>query len=478
MAVDDRDLQRLRNRLDESYAQLKQRQRSDSDRLKSWEKEFKTLREGLIDSTKTMQDDMVERFRELEEDMRRKYVLQINEMKEEYNREVEHIHKIEKQYNAIIDELDSEQKRIIADYDKKNIRAREIAKCQEQEFDSTKNVALQLPVDVFYPHRLEQYLKAGERARHLMEEGLYNLSANDYSNICLGINGLIEDTNQRIRELDAMFEIYRTLVSSISLMKTSPWELTDDDGDVVLSLDDERDMDYWSDSLFYQLSVSLEIHRRTAEAGSELWIQQHMGSSISPALLLDKEIKGLEMIPKQLEVCTSYALSACDCYNYLYEVKDIASKILMEQNYSYIQTLFGEKKQNIPDSPGYEYYTQWLSNEECIKLGSSPDYREERCIRFSNPEGNLCFLYMVPVREKATVKTFLYIESYAEHNPEKVRYVLQTILSSALGRNVNICSNINQVSTASDRVMSEEELRRLAAVQDKSHLEAKYCSGV
>ncbi len=477
MAVDERDIATLQRRLDDAYRSLREHDKAYSDAIQKCKRDFQTLREDLVKSTKTLQKDLIGKFRTAEEDLRKNYALQIAELQEGYNRKLQAVQELEAKFRCMIEELDAEQRKVIAEMDRKKARAYEVAKEQEANFNSAVNAAALQPTEIFYPHRLHNYAMAGEKARALMEEGMYTLSANDYSNLTLAVNELTENTVQKLREVQAMFEIYRTLAARIDLQRTSPYVLYGDDGEAVLALDDDNDMDYWSDSLFYTLSQIIDTHKRNAGAGPDVWLASHRDAGISPVLLLDREIRSLENIPEQLKICITYALSACDSYNFLFDIRDIVSQALSEQNYVYEGTLFGRRNNTVPDSPGYQHYRRWLDGETCIAEGSEPDYREERCMCFRSPEGNICRVYMVPVRTNGTVAFNLWLESLAEHNPEKVQYALQNILASRLQMPVNISDNQASFHSSVSRVMTETELRQLAGVRDRDTLTAKYCIG-
>lgn len=477
MAVDERDIARLQRQLEDAYRNLREQGNAYSNAVQKCKQDCQTLREDLVKSTKTLQRDLIDKFRAAEEDMRKNYALQVADLQEGYQRKLQEVQELEARFHRMIEELDKEQRRVIAEMDSKKARAYEVAREQEANFNSALNSAALQPTEIFYPHRLHNYVMAGEKARALMEEGMYTLSASDYSSLTLAVNELTENTVQRLQEVQAMFEIYRTLAARIDIQRTSPYVLPGDDGEAVFALEDDNDMDYWSDALFYNLSQIIDTHKRNAEAGPDVWLASHRDSSISPVLLLDKEIRSLENIPEQLKICITYALSACDSYSFLFDIRDIISQALGEQNYTYEGTLFGERNNAIPDSPGYQHYRQWLKDEVCIVEGREPDYREERCMCFRNPEGNVCRVYMVPVRTNGTVAFNLWLESRAEHNPEKVQHALQNILTSRLQLPVNISDNQASFHSSAGRVMTETELRQLAAVRDRDTLASKYCMG-
>lgn len=478
MAVSDRDVRSMYDQLQSVYKQQQQLLQQRKNQMDQMQREMEQLRRDLVESEKQMQTDMVERLKKSVDELCNNYVLEVREMRNTYEETYRHIQQLETEYHQALEALGEEQKRAIAELDRTKRRAWEHAEKQKEQLQQALNLAYQNPVEIFFPHRLQHYLDAGERARKLMEEGLYTLAANDYSNICMGVSGLTEDTQRKVQELDVMFEIYRTLIANIDVLQTSPWELKDDNGNLIFSLCEENDLDYWSDTLYHKISLEIEEHRRISEAGSLKWIHNNADSGISPALLLDRRMRSLETLPGQLKICISYALSACDSYNYLFHIRDLAIKAFDEQNYYYDRTLFGRCNSLNKNSPGYDFYWQWLDKEECIYHDGEPDYREERCMQFYNPEGDSCRLYMIPVRTDSTVGYYLCLESQSEYYQQGVQNALQTALENWLQQAVQISDGTVNVYASHNRLLTVEELKVLAAVPKEEKLSAKYCIGL
>lgn len=341
------------------------------------------------------------------------------------------------------------------------------------------NYACQYPVEIFYPHRLQHYLDAGEEAHRLAKEGLFAESASLYDTVSMRIEDLVDDTKIKINELDMMFEIYKTVLARIENICTTDWELKDKNGDVILALTEETDMDYWSDMLYHVLSGEIAEHKRIIEGGSAEWVHQTHNNGYSPALMLDKQIRSLEVIPEQLEVCVQYALSACDSYNYIFTIRDTIVPVMAGQGYIYDGMKFGKRNSANKDTIGYQHYRQWLVSEECLYEGEEPDYREERCMQFINQEGNCCRIFIVPVRTGGTVGYCLYLDSQAEFQPEKVRLSLQRELQNSLPQvKVEIPENQFQLHTEQTRLMTKEVAVALTATPDENKLAAKYCMGI
>lgn len=480
MAVDQKDLERLRSQLETERNELR-RQRSEADAsVKKMQQEMQQVRQSLITSTKNMQGEMTRKFQNMEESVRKSYAQEISQMKQSYEQICQHVQQLEEEYRSKLAQLAREEQEVLDKLREKERHLHGLMKKNEEKMREAVSHAYQYPIEVFYPHRLQHYIEAGEEAARLAEHGLFSEAASLYDTAAMRVTDLTEDTQIKVHELDMMFEIYRTVLANAESLCQSPWELKNDAGEVTLSLTEDVDRDYWSDMLYDTLMQELEKHRRIAEAGSEEWVKMQGNSGISPALLLDKQIRQLETIPRQLEICIRYALSACDCYNYFFDLRDMIFPIMSDQNYIYDRILFGKRSPANADTHGYEHYRQWLAEEECLEAGAEPDYREERCMQFFNSEGNQCRIFMIPVRkDNGTVAFRLFLDSQAECQPLQVQQALQNVLQNGLPQiQVEIAQNPEQMHTQQNRPMTKEIADVLAGNPDQNHLEARYCMGI
>lgn len=481
MAVNQRDLERLRSQLEAERNELRKQRRNADDAVNKMQREMQQTRQNLINSTKNKQEKMTRDLQRMEESIRKAYAQEIAQMKQSYERVYQHVQQLEEEYRSKLNQLAQEEEEILNQLRKKERHQRELMKQNQEKMQKAVSQAYQYPVEVFYPHRLQHYLDAGEEARRLADMGLFSEAASLYDTAAMRVADLTEDTQVKVHELDMMFDIYRTVLTNAETLCQSPWELKDDSDETVLTLTQEADRDYWSDTLYYTLIQELEEHRCIVEAGPSEWVKNQGNTGISPALLLDKQIRQLETIPKQLQICIQYALSACDCYNYLFDLRDTIIQVMSEQNYTYDRILFGRRNASNTDTPGYEHYRQWLAEEECLEAGGEPDYREERCIQFFNPEGNQCRIFMIPVRNQHTVglNHRIFLNSQAEHQPLQVQQSLQDVLQNSLPQiRVEVAQTMEQLHTQQNRPMNKETAEALAGITAQNRLEAKYCMGI
>lgn len=478
MAVDDRDLERLRQQLQDAYRKMNAMNREMEERSSRMRRQMKQMQKDMLASTQELQKDIVDRWSRLESEMCQTYAEELRSVQDAYEEQVKQVRAREAEYDHALKELQAEQKAVMAEKDRQDRKAMENAQEQAEKLEEALRKAGEYPVEAFFPHRLQHYREAGERAAQLMREGLYTLAANDYSNSVMGVEGVVEDSKKRLSDIDMMFGLYGSMLERIDFINSGEKELRDKDDQVVLSLDSEEDLDYWSDALYGALLSDVREHKQVMEDGPEKWIERNAGKGTPPELLLDNRIRSLEYIPAQFEKCVSYALSACDSYNKIFSIRDEAIQILAEQNYFYDCTRFGPCAAAGMDTLGYQHYRQWLVEEECIDASKEPDYREERCMQFLNEEGNLCWLHMIPVRRECVVGYQLWLESCAEHVPAKVGETLRHVLVDGLHENVGLVTDGNVPGTDSGRVLTMEELKVLSAVPAESQIRAKYCVGV
>lgn len=483
MAVSEQEVNRLYQQLHDAYQEIANLQRRASDSSAKMQEELRRITTDMQNSTGLLQDELIQRWKTLENGICEAYAHEVTEMRQSYKSLQDTVRTLETQYNEALMQLVQEQQNIIAEKEQRDSRIRDIAIDEEAQFQQALNLAYQQPVEAFHPHSIEDYRKAGERARKLLQSGLYSLAANDFSNCRMGIMSITEDTQKKVKDIEMMFELYKSLLAQIDILSTSPWELKDENGDTYLSLDKIEDIDYWSDMLYTHLSELIDEHKQIVSNGVLEWIHANSNKSVSPELALDYRIRSLEYIPSQLQICISYALSACDCYNQLFDIRDIVNDILLEQNYYYDSTTFGACRPSNDDSKGFQYYLQWLKDERCIDIGKTPDYREERCIQYKNSEGNICRIHIVPVRNNAILSFNLYLESISMMLPSMVETSLRVSLQNALSFincHVRIYDKTdNELNRQNEnRILTYEGLKVLSAMPDERKMKAKYCTGI
>ena len=483
MAVSEQEVNRLYEQLHEAYQEIADLQRRASESSSKMQNELRRVTIDMQRSTGQLQEELIQRWKTLENSMCEAYAQEVTEMRQSYKSLQDTVSDLENQYNEALTQLVQEQQNIIAEKEQRDSRIRDIAIDEESKFQQALNLAYQQPVEAFHPHSIEDYRKAGERARKLLQSGLYSLAATDFSNCRMGIMSITEDTQKKVKDIEMMFELYKSLLAQIDILSTSPWELKDENGGTYLSLDKIEDIDYWSDMLYTQLSELIDEHKKIVSDGVLEWIHANANKGISPELMLDHKIRSLEYIPSQLQICISYALSACDCYNQLFDIRDIVNDVMLEQNYYYESTTFGACRPSNDNSKGFQYYLQWLKDEKCIDRGKAPDFREERCIQYKNTEGNICMIHIIPVRYNAIVSFNLYLESISALLPSMVENSLRIALENALSF-INCHVRIYDKSNSElnrqneNRILTYEGLKVLSAMPDERKMKAKYCTGV
>ena len=474
MADNKTEIERLKREIQRVNGEIGQLERSYEAKLKQ---EITRIKSDFAQSAAAQQQDFTERFKKLEKSVSDAYLAQVKEMQARYQRLTDEVAAYEAQLDAQIQELVREKEKFLREKAEKEAKTTALAEQALQKLQQSIQDACQYPVDLFYPRALQRYMDAGKEAESLLQNQLASLALAKADCACMSVDRLADDTAAKVRELDAMFDIYRAKLEAIQTSLTAEPQRMTDNGEVVLELS-EIDLDYWSDLLYSDLQALLSKHQEIIDAGVDGWLAACQQTELSPSLQLDKKMQELDLIPRKLNICVSYALSACDCYNFFSRIQSMADDILGNQNYSFCAAVYGRAKEENSTTNGYQhYYDAGLAEEQCVEPGEKPDYREERILRYqkhyANEKIEQCSLIVVPLRTKETVSFQTYLRLESEYLPMVVAEQLRTLFQQA-GLPVQLLARTACVPVQSDRLFSLETLNQMIPEDKKSTLAAKY----
>jgi len=477
MAGNAVEIERLRRELAETNRRIRELEKSYGDRL---EQEIDVIRDEFAQSMAAQQEDVSCRFQELEQSMCDAYLREVEDMRTQYAELEAAARDQEEQLNRRLREMEQEQAEFFRQRTASERKLEGVARRNLEKLERSVESACRYPVDRFFPHALQRYIDAGEEAQRLMEQGLFSLAAAKTDVACMAVAKLESDTAAKIRELELMFRRYRENLSSIrrDLASDSYRRLLDDSGNVILQLS-ETDVDYWSDQLYDQLLQSLEQHQRNVDGGVAGWLERNAGEEVPPVLALDREMQRLDGIPQKLRICISYALSACDGYNYSAQVRDLAEELLRQQNYAFSEVSFGACKDGNDSSAGYrDYAREYLSKAVCFQPGGHADFREERRITFTKRYGSgsqdVCSIILVPRRSYDVVSTDMFLKLESDYLPDIVQDRLIRMFQEHGLRQLQPLERPAQAATAPDRPLSLGAVERFYGVPREKELTAKY----
>lgn len=476
MADNRQEIERLRKRIEQANREIRDIKRSADIRL---EQEIDRMQEEMQRSSSRMQSDFANRLQMIQDTFSEAYLAETERMKTHYHELMDQVRSYEAQLDSTIHELEQEQHAFLQANQKKNQQLRQLAIESIERLQKDIEDACTLPVEIFYPRSIQKYIDSGQEAKRLLELKLYSLAITKSDCASMSVTRVKEETQNKIDELNALFRIYKLKLDSIEsfLVQADNRSLLEN-GEVVLELS-EHDMDYWSDFLFSELQQQLDEHRSTIESGSQGWICRCAGQALEPAFLLDKEIQKLDLIPEKLGVCISYALSACDCFNHTREIADQVEQLLNEQNYVFLGIAYGECKYGNDNTPGFKYYFEnYLKNEDCVHLGKTPDYREERVLTFKKrhvdgPETDSCKIYIVPFRKEKTVGYKAYISLNSVYFPQMIRESLIRLFTKN-GVNIQTSDNSCNLCTTEERPLSLQRIAMEGLTNEESMIASKY----
>lgn len=476
MADNRQEIERLRKRIEQANRDIKDIKLQSDIKL---QQEIDRMQKEMHYSSSKMQSDFAEKLQSIQDTFSEAYLAETERMRIRYTELMEQVKAYEAELDSVIQNLENQQDELIRANEKKNQQYRQLAIDAITKLQKDIEEACALPVEVFYPHSMQKYLDAGQEAKRLLELDLYSLAIAKSDCAAMSVNRVKEETKTKIDELDAMFRLYKTKMDSIEefLLQTDNRCLFED-GEVILELS-ECDMDYWSDFLFSELQLQLDQHRDTIALGTEGWIRRCDGLALEPSYLLDKEIQKLDLIPEKLGICISYALSACDCFNYTHEIASKAEDILDGQNYEFVGIAYGECKYGNDNTAGFKhYYENYLNNEQCVCSGKTPDYREERVLTFkkrhlSGPDSDYCKIYIVPFRREKTVAYKVYLQLESIYIPKMMCDSLIQLFEKS-GLIIQIAENSCSLGTTEQRPLSLQRITVEGLVNEESRLDNKY----
>ena len=475
MADNNVEIERLQREIQRANSEISQLEREYESRLSH---ELERIKSEFAQSTAMQQQDFSMRFKKLEKSLCDAYLYETEKMRKQYEALVEQLNSYELELETQIQQIVHDHTSFLKQKEAEDTKARLSAQKSIQELNQCIQAACQVPVDLFYPRALQRYIDAGAEAEKLLQSELYSLAFAKADCACMSVSRLTAETASKVRELESMFQLYRAKIDAIDeFISSSSSRQLIDNNEVVLELS-EIDLDYWSDLLYTDLQALLHKHKTIVNNGVNGWLAQCQGSEISPSLLLDKEMQKLDLIPKKLNICMSYALSSCDCYNYLTHIKSIADQVLLSQNYSFNSIQFGAVKSENSSTNGYSYYyDNYLANELCVDSLSKPDYREERVLIYEKSyavgKRDRCKLYVIPIRTRDTVAVEIYIQFDTEYLPMSVSHNIRNLFLQA-GLKVKLLTYGDRIPLQSDRQLSLDVLNSLSPDEKEATLSSKY----
>lgn len=477
MASNTGEIERLRREIKKANREIKELEANYGHRLT---REVAEIRQQFAESMANQQADLSHRFQELEQSMCSAYLQEVERMRKEYTALVAQVECYETQLEEQIQRMTRQQEEFFAKRMQDEQKLEALAQHNMELLHQAVLHACEYPVDLFFPHAIQRYIDAGEEAQQLIKHRLYSLAVAKADAAYMAVERLQADTAMKVKELDLMFDIYREKIEAIRKVIScdTSRQLVDEDGNVILELS-ETDVDYWSDLLYSELCQALEEHEKTIQAGTQGWLERYGGAGVSPTLSLDKEIQKLDLIPQRLGICISYALSACDCYNYTFNVLDRATELLTQQNFAFSGLAFGPCKEGNDNSNGYQFYTDhFLLHEMCFQTGKKPDYREERRLTFTKTyvgkaRPDVCHIYLVPRRNLDTVAVELFLSLETDYLPEVVQEkILQLFQKQGIA--IHPIEAGGCVATLPDRPLNLVAMERFHGFTKEKEISAKY----
>ena len=477
MADQRQEIKALRQKIERANREISDIRRATDAKL---QQEVAHMRREMSSTSARMQNDFADKLQLLQNSFSEAYLAETERMRARYSSLMNQVKEYEEKLNSSIQELEEQQRALIQENDRKNRQYQRLALEAVTRLQENIEEACTLPVEVFYPHSIQKYLDAGREAKHLLEINLYSLALAKADCASMAVCRVKEETQSQLDKLEALFEIYKMEYDAIKGSLSKEYRRCLFDGNEVILELSEIDMDYWSDQLYSELLAQLNEHKKTIDMGIHGWIQRCDGQALEPIFLLDKEVQKLELIPQKLSICTSYALSACDCFNYTQTIlSEKLEQILSEQNYELSDYLYGACKDGNANTEGFKwYYENFLQKEKCVCTGHIPDYREERIMVFKKrhlygTDSDSCTLYIVPFRKNNTVAYRIFIKLTSEYIPQMMLDRMITLFEQS-GLKVEYTTDDSILETAAHRPLSLQEITRERLISDEACLGKKY----
>lgn len=430
----------------EEMRQLQEQYRIDHERMLAmrqsmakWTKEQTEALTAQLNAALARQDaDYRSALSALMQDAAQKHTAEMQRLRAEYKQLEEKHAKLERQFSAQQQTLESELNRIMQKRERQEHSERNSAETALSRLTALCSRTAALPVEHFYPNKLDIYRRAAARCRDLMRQSMYTAALNAAESGRLGVERLQCDTERKMQEFHLLIQQYRMQYQAIRdvLASDAGHQICCADGTAIRF--DDTELDYWSDGLYRVLLDETETHGRLIAAirrDENAWL--NTCTEQDAAAYIRKQIEKLMQLPELFRVCISFSFSAHACYEETFRIAQEAEAVLNQQNFvRKPPVLYGAVQDQIPKTPGWDaVYSRYLRNEQCLRPGALPDYREERCILFQRQIGRnqpeSIRLRVIPVRNEDLVDYTVILETASEHGADQLRETVQRMLEHA-----------------------------------------------
>lgn len=362
----------------------------------------------------------------------------------------ESVRKLEKKYYELIRQRDellaemakkqreqAEELRLLQ-RDLKDKEEREKRSCQAErgEFLDAQKETRKLPHKVFCPGKESLYSGVGVEGEGFMNGGEYVLAGSLFASGKLGYQTLSVDVRQQMNLIQKQIALYEADLEGVEKA------VHDDEirkivyGKKILSMS-EPETDYWSDGtlgiLFRDLAEHREfLERIKADPYGDWLIEAQSSGGSAVECLLQRENR-LRAITKQCVAIIQYAFVAMLSFERMFEVRGTVSKILQDNNFTYVGTKFGRAQER--ESDGYrEMREKYLRKERCTEYGGEPDYREERVFCYERDLNvgtvDTCTIRITPKRDREKVSEAITFDVRADYAQAQIAEDFANILST------------------------------------------------
>lgn len=453
IAILEKELNETRQAMDKMRKRINEGVRRETDSIT---KQFK-------EAYAKQDDDYRAAYRAVTIRLQKAHTQEITKLRQEYSKLSAKQESVIKELNLAHDELAEELAKIKRENSYHQRIEQQNAEAAAKQLVRNIRDARKLPVESFYPHKLEIYENSALRCGELLRQKLFLASFSVAEGASLGVENVKADTKRKMKELSTYFERYVAMYQSITELIASDCmhRMNDESGNLLYEMDD-MSLDYWSDGCYRDFMNIVEEHgtmiAQIRRNGLSEWVKN--GGNIE---ILRNRIEELNSLPELLNVAVGYAFSALDCYQAMFDIRNKATELLRSQGFSYSNTMFGSAQEKASKTNGFIFYRdRYLIHEICNQPDETADYREERVISYTRDIGSSLkpeafVIRLIPVRTGDTVACRACSELDAEHAQQPLHETLDCLL---LSHGVPLGSDFQQ--SMGERIFDIEQARQIA----------------
>ncbi len=373
------ELNRLQRRIQELEQLIHEKQGSMDDvsgkLKKSYDDNTKKMAADFRKSYEKFASDCIHSYNENISILNNDYQNRISALQCQYEKLKKETDKLEKELRNSYNELEKKMNRLCRNDKAYCDHARSAIERLERGLADTQAT---LPVECFFPHKIDIYSEELVRSRELFSRELYSISESAANSAYLGLERLRNDTERELHRLMSLVNRYRCLLEAAEEFAASDTVHTfrTQKGETVHM--EDHALGYWSDGTFDIIMNEMKMHHENIEKIS--------GEDAVKSLRFRREEELFDFFSKQIENVRHfpeiiYLTAEFACRAYLNSVRinnDLNDAIVKMKRQNFILKSVKYGPCRAPQTKSFwRFMDEHLKLLECTDPIGLPDMREE-----------------------------------------------------------------------------------------------------